>query len=548
MAGPNIPAAKRAGLPVDLARLTAEGDGWLTPEDRFALKTHGVCTQLQDGMFMIRVRIPGGVAPTAQVRGLGRVAARHAEDWLHVTTRQQIELHWVRDQEVAEVLEALARHGLSTRSACGHTVRNVMSSEDAGVGLDEPFDCFPDARLISDALVARSTELNVVLPSRVNIALGGSPRCRHDALVNDAGLISTVEEGVPGYEIWAGGSLGKSPSLAVLLTPFVARTDVLAAVEALVDVFVAHGRFDEPAKGRMKFVVADLGPDRFRAAWQEAFDAALDRPRPAVADVEVLDEADRVEILRHVPPGGWSAGVRPQRTPGLASVTIDLPLGDTCSSEIDLCCDLADRYADGHLTFTRDQNIAFRNVPLAGVAPIRAALAERGVHLLGEGQTAQIRACTGASVCALGITESPVAGRSLAANAALRRNSALRVFVSGCPNSCAQHQIGDIGLAGSKVRVDGRTSDGYQVYLGADLDGHEIGAVVGRVADADLDAAITAIVGTWEALRHPGESLGRTVRRFTADAFSQQIEAALEERWAAGPEPTRPAETPVLVP
>ncbi|HEX5367474.1 MAG TPA: nitrite/sulfite reductase [Acidimicrobiales bacterium] len=548
MAGPNIPAAKRAGLPVDIDRLTAEGDGWLTPEDRFALKTHGVCTQLQDGVFMVRVRIPGGVAPTGQMRGLGRVAARYAEDWLHLTTRQQVELHWVRDHDVADVLDALGRHGLTTRSACGHTVRNVMSSEDAGVGLDEPFDCFPDARLISDVLVGRSAELNVVLPSRVNITLGGSPRCRHDALVNDAGLISTVEDGVAGYEVWAGGSLGKSPSPGVLLTPFVPRTDVLAAVEALVDVFVAHGRFDEPTKGRMKYVVTDLGPDRFRATWQEAFDAARARPHPPVPEVEVLDEADRVEVLRHVPPGGWSAGVRPQRTPGLASVTIDLPLGDTCSSEVDLCCDLADRHADGHLTLTRDQNIAFRNVPLAGVAAIRAALAERGVYLLGEGQTAQIRSCTGASVCALGITESPVAGRGLAGNAALRRNSSLRVFVSGCPNSCAQHQIGDIGLAGSKVRVDGHTADGYQVYLGADLDRHEVGEVVGRVVESDLDAAVTAIVGTWEALRHPGEPLGRTVRRYTPEAFSQQIKAALAERWAAGPEPVSSPDSPVLVP
>ena len=515
--------------------------GGSPPEDGYALKTHGVCVQAQPQVFMVRERIPGGVAPTGQVRGLARVAARHAEDWLHLTTRQNVELHWVRDRDVEGVLASLARHGLSTRSACGHTVRNVMCSEDAGVGVDEPFDCFPDARLISDALIARSAELDVTLPSRVNIALGGSPRCRHDALVNDAGLISTVVDGVPGYEVWAGGSLGKAPSLAVMLHPFVPRTEVLAAVEGLVDVFVAHGHLDEPARGRMKFVVADLGPDRFRAAWQDAFDAARDRPHPPVPEVEVLPEADRVEILRLVPPGGWSAGVRPQRTPGLASVTIDLPLGDTCSSEIDLCCDLADRHADGHLTFTRDQNIAFRNVPLAGVAPIRAALAERGVHLLGEGRTAQIRACTGAAVCALGITESPAAARNLAGNAALHRNSSLRVFVSGCPNSCAQHQMGDIGLAGSKVRVDGRTTDGYQVYLGADLDEHEIGEVVGRVADADLDAAVTAIVGTWEALRHPGESLGRTVRRFTPEAFSQQITAALADRWAAGPELTESA-------
>ncbi len=115
--------------------------------------------------------------------------------------------------------------------------------------------------------------------------------------------------------------------------------------------------------------------------------------------------------------------------------------------------------------------------------------------------------------------------------------------MSGCPNSCAQHQIGDIGLAGSKVRVNGRTTDGYKVYLGCGLDEHEVGVVVGRVADADLDAAVTAIVGTWEALRHPGEPLGSTVRRWTVAAFAGQIQAALADRWASGPEPT---ETPVL--
>jgi sulfite reductase beta subunit-like hemoprotein len=537
MAPPDIPAAKRAGLPVDLERLAAEGDGWLTPEDRYALKTHGVCAQAQDGVFMVRVRIPGGVALTEQTRGLARVAARHAEDWLHVTTRQNVELHWVAAKEVAKVLDDLGRYGLSTRSSCGHTLRNVMCSEDAGVGLDEPFDCFPDARLISDSLVARSDELNVSLPSRVNIALGGSPRCRDDALVNDVGLVSTVLDGRAGYEVWAGGSLGKAPALAILLTSFVPREEVLAAVEALVDVFVREGRFDEPPKGRMKFLVEDLGADRFRAAWQSAFRCARDRPRPSVAAVELLGDGDRAAILAESPPGGWSVGVRPQRTPGLASVTIDLPLGDTSGSELDLCCDLADRHADGHLTFTRDQNITFRHVPLAEVTAIRAALADRGLSLLGEGDTAQIRACTGVAVCSLGITDSPGAGRALAGNAALARNSGLRAFISGCPNSCAQHQIGDIGLAGSKVRVNGRTADGYQVFLGADLSARQLGSVVGRVAEPDLDAAVNAIVGTWEALRHHDEAIGPMVRRLGPEAISAQIQAALEDRWAPGPEP-----------
>src|SRR5690606_17232264 len=119
-----------------------------------------------------------------------------------------------------DLLAELGRVGLSTRSACGHTLRNVMCSEDAGVALDEPFDCFPDARMVSDAIVARSAELNVVLPSRINASFGGSPRCREDALINDLGFVSVVHDGEAGYEVWAGGSLGKAPSVSIQLADF----------------------------------------------------------------------------------------------------------------------------------------------------------------------------------------------------------------------------------------------------------------------------------------------------------------------------------------
>jgi sulfite reductase beta subunit-like hemoprotein len=543
MPPPNIPAAKRAGLPVDIARLATDGDDWLAPEERYALKTWGICAQLQDHVFMLRIRIPGGVVPTAQARGAGRLAARYGEDWLHLTTRQNLELHWVLDRNVPALLDELTGYGLSTRSACGHTVRNVMASEDAGVGLDEPFDCLPDARLISDALIARSTVLNCNLPSRLNVALGGSPRCRHDALVNDVGLISTVEDGVAGYELWGGGSLGKAPKLAVLLAPFVPRDDVLAAVEAVVDVFVEHGTLDEPAKGRLKFVVDRLGADAVRAAWAAAFAAARLREHPPVAPVELVDEVDRAEILAESPPGGWRAGVRPQRRAGLASVTVDLPLGDITSFEMELFCDLADRHADGFLTLTRDQNLTLRNVPLAAVGTIRTRLGERGLHLLGEGHHAQVRACTGSAVCSLGITDAPGAGRDLSVRGSLHRNPSLRISASGCPNSCAQHQIADIGLSGAKVRVGDAVVDGYQVYLGADLDRHELGEVVGRVGDEHLGPAVDAIVGTWEALRHHGEILGRTARRVGLDAFANQVTAALQDRWAPGADTTDTSDT-----
>ncbi|HEX8770130.1 MAG TPA: nitrite/sulfite reductase, partial [Acidimicrobiales bacterium] len=466
MAAPDIPGAKRAGLPVNLARLATEGDGWLTPEDRYALKTYGVCAQEQDHVFMVRVRIPGGALPTAPARGLARLARRFSDDWLHITTRQNLEFHWVADKHVPEVLEQVGRVGLSTRSACGHTLRNVMASEEAGVSLDEPFDCLPDARAVSDAIVARSESLNCELPSRVNIAFGGSQRCRHDALLNDAGFVSVIHEDDAGYELWGGGSLGKAPSLAVKLADFIPRADTLAAAEALIDVFVAHGEFDTPAKGRMKFVVQRLGEDGFRSAWEGAFVEAKRRPHPPVADIEVLAEADRVAILTVVPAGGWSSGVRPERRAGFATLTVDVPMGDLCGADLEVVADLADRHGDGALNLSRDQNVVFRTIPVAAVADIRKRLLERGLYFAGEAHVPSIRACTGSAVCALGITKAPDAGVALLSNPALGRNSSLRVHVSGCPNSCAQHQVGDIGLAGSKVKVGGRTTDGYHVYLG----------------------------------------------------------------------------------
>ncbi len=408
MAAPDIPAAKRAGLAVDLDRLAEEGDGWLTPEDRYALKTWGVCTQLQDHVFMVRIRVPGGVLPTDQARTVARLAARHGSDWVHLTTRQNLELHWVADRAVRDLLADLERAGLSTRSACGHTLRNVMCSEDAGVALDEPFDCLPDAVAVSDAIVARSAELNCTLPSRINIAFGGSPRCREDALINDAAFVSVVVDAVPGYRVYAGGSLGKAPALAIELAAFIPRTDAVPAAVALAETFIAHGDFEKPVKGRLKFCIEGMGADAFRKAWREAFAEARARADgPAPVEIPVLGPGDRAAAIRRRPEGGWSAGVRPQREPGRASLTVALPLGDTNRSELELLADLADRYGDGHLILGRDQDVILRNVPVEHVGAIRVALTPRGLSFLGEARDAQIRACTGSAVCALGISPAP---------------------------------------------------------------------------------------------------------------------------------------------
>lgn len=536
MAAPNVPAAKRAGLRVDLDRLAREGDGWLTPEDRYALKTYGVCAQAQPGVFMVRVRIPGGRLTADEARGLAAVGAASGHDWLHLTTRQNVELHHVAAAEVPGVIDAVAATGLATRSACGHTLRNVMACPDAGVSLDEPFDCFPDALLVSDTIVARSATLNCVLPSRVNMAFGGCDRCREHALINDAGFVSVMQGDEAGYELWAGGSLGIAPQLAVKLADFIPRAHVLAAATALVDVFVEHGHFDEPKKGRMKFVVQAMGEEAFRAAFVSAYDAAVAAgvgEGAVAADVE-RSEPDLPALLAAVPDGGWGPGVRPQRTPGLVIATVRVPLGDLDTTDLVALAATAEAHGDGSLYVTRDQNIALRDVHVRSLPALRRDLAALGLGLDGADSASDVRACTGSAVCALGITDAPGVGDALTRTPGLGRASALRVHVSGCPNSCAQHQAGDIGLSGAKVRIGGKTRLGYHVWLGADIPGGVLGAVAGRVAADDVPAAVDAVIGAWEAVRRRGETLSQTVARIGVDAFAAHVTAVADGRFEAG--------------
>lgn len=541
MAAPDIPAVKRAGLPVDLERLAAEGDGWLTPEDRYALKTYGVCAQAQPGVFMVRVRAPGGRVAPAQARAVADLADAQGEGWVHVTTRQNLELHHVAARSVPSVLAACDAVGLTNRSACGHTHRNVMACPDAGVGLDEPFDCGPDARAVSAAVVARAAQLNVALPSRVNLAFGGCPTCADHARLNDGGFQSVVVDGEAGYRLWAGGSLGTMPYVAVALAEFVPRRHALAAALALTETFIDLGDLDNPKKGRLKFVLESHGAAAFGAAWLARFDrlaaATSYQPEP----VDVPDAVRLAEIMAHRPDGGWSAAVRPQRTPGLALVTVNVPLGDLSGDELRVLADLA-ALGDGHLYTTRNQNVQYRDVPVARVGELGEALGAVGLGLAGADSSVDVRACTGSAVCALAITAAPSAGARIAASALLARNGSLRVHVSGCPNSCAQHQAADIGLSGGKVRINGATRLGYTLSVGADVPAGRLAQPIGRVADDDVETAVTGVIGTWEALRHPGERLVDTLDRVGAAMFGSHV-ATIASGFEVGPAPVIPLVT-----
>ena len=545
---PDVPAAKRAGLPVDLDRLAAEGDDWMTGEERYALKMHGVCAQGQPGVFMVRIRT-SGVIDSDAARALAGLADDVSGGWVHLTTRQQAELHHVPARLVPPTLERVRRMGLSNKSTCGHTMRGVLSCPEAGVGLEEPFDCYPDARATADSIIARTPKLDTQMPQRINVAFGGCPACREHALINDLSFVSVLGPGGElGYEVWIGGSLGKTnPTLAVKAIDFLPRRSVLAAANALFDVFIEHCDFDDPRKGRLKFLLRKLGADRVVELFLAALGARLREEWPEPHPVSTPLSSSLASIFSRAPEGGWGSGVRPQRTPGWAMVTVNVPLGDIDSGDLRELARLADNYADEELHITRNQNVMFRHVRIEEVPVVREIVERLGMGLEGTDQARDVRSCTGGPVCSLALTPSQRLGFDLLDHPALARNSGLRVHISGCPNACAQHQTADLGFSGGKVTIGGNSVIGYQVWLGGDLRTGTFGQAVGRVSHSDVPAIVSAIAGIWEALRERGETLSDTVARLGIEAYQAQIEAVFRGRWEPGPEPAPPGPDPLAV-
>ncbi|MEX0657850.1 MAG: hypothetical protein WD080_01830, partial [Egibacteraceae bacterium] len=264
------------------------------------------------------------------------------------------------------------------------------------------------------------------------------------------------------------------------------------------------------------------------------------RPRPEPVPVAAPDPTSVAGVLALGPPGGWGSSVRPQRVAGRALVTVPVPLGDLDGADLRLLAALAEAHADATLYLTRNQNVGLRDVALAQVPAVRDGLAPSNLGLDGADQAVDVRACTGGPVCALAITPAQTLGAALAGHPALARSTGLRVHVSGCPNSCAQHQIADLGFSGGKVTLGGTTMLGYQVWLGGDVPAGAFARIVGRVSEPDVPAVTEAIVGIWEALRDRGQTLSQTVNRLGLDAFKAHIDAVCAGRWAPGPEPEEP--------
>jgi sulfite reductase beta subunit-like hemoprotein/uncharacterized protein (UPF0332 family) len=512
----------------DLARFRAGS----LPEPVFVEKRlrHGVYGQRQDGVHMLRSKLPLGLMTPEQLLAFADVTEVYGGGVAHLTTRQDIQIHFVPLDQTPALLRALDQGDMTSREACGNVVRNVTCAENAGVTAAEPFDPTGHALALARFLLRHPEAQS--LGRKVKIHVSGDPGPRWDrGRFHDLGLVAKVRDGARGFELRVGGGLGAVPHLAPVLFDFLPEADLLAAAQAVLVVFARHGEKKNRARARIKFLVADWGLERFReavlAAWQPVpwtgpevwveVPAAPPGPSEAPAPRSSAEEA-------------WRAtNVEPERVDGYRTVVVRVPRGDLSPAQLRGVAALLRDHVGSALRIGADQSLYLRSVSTARLSDVYEALVALDLALPGALGLADPVTCPGADTCKLGITSPRSVAR--AAQPTLDRLAqdpelaALKVRISGCPNACAQHHVADIGFFGAARTVGGVTAPHYIVMIGGEEGGAAFGTAHGKVPAARLGEAVESLARAWVAEREPGEVFGAWVRRTGRERFKVLLDA-----------------------
>jgi sulfite reductase (NADPH) hemoprotein beta-component len=508
---------------------------------------HGTYGQRQADAHMQRVKIPQGVLSAGQLEALADVAEAHGRGFVHVTTRQNVQLHFVTARGAEAAIRRIAEAGITTREACGNSVRNVTACPLAGVAADEVFDPTPYAEAFTRHFLRHP--LSSSLPRKFKVAFEGCPEDHAAAAIHDLGFVARrLPDGRRGFLVRAGGGTSTVPVSAQVLVELLPAGELLELSEAVVRVFHRLGDRVHRHANRMKFLVRKLGFEGFRleveaerarvraeGAPRLPFDAERPpgelppqgaHPPPPAADA--IAARVRAQVPRGpgiVPPvrpdlapqaaalaAFVRTNVRPQRQPGYVVVEVVLPLGDVTAAQLRAVADLAGAHGDGSVRLTREQDLVLRWVRREDVSALYAGLAAAGLGRSGAGTAARVTSCPGAESCKLAVTQSRGLGRLLEAH--LRAHPelvadapGLDLKVSGCPNGCGQHHVAAIGFQGSARKVGGQAVPQYFVLLGGGLgpDGARFGRLAAKIPARRVPAALERLVALYRAERAEGE-------------------------------------------
>ncbi len=498
-----------------------------------------------DAPGMQRIKIPYGGMDARQLEVMADLAEEYSDGIAHVTTRQDFQLHFIHVEDTPALMRRLATVGITTREACGNSVRNVTACPIAGVCQDQVFDVTPYARACADFLLGHPDVQD--FGRKFKIAFSG---CKDKAcglvMMHDMGAIATERTGEDGtveygFELYVGGGLGSVPFQAKLFDGFVPPEELLPIAQAISRVYARLGEKKNRAAARIKFLIKKLGIDEFRRLvmeeraqlpedprWQQYIDEARRfKERP----LKLTEDSNGVK-----PPAGFAAwrdsNVYNQRQQGYATVTITLPLGDITAKQLRKLADIARTYIDETVRTTVEQNMVLRWVSEGDLQAVYEELATVDLHAPGAGTIVDITACPGTDTCKLGIASS----RGLAAEIRermLRRSMeldevirGLRIKVSGCFNSCGQHHVADLGFYGVSRKRNDYTVPHFQVVLGGQWDSNagSYGLAIGAVPSRNIPEAVDLITGRYLSEHEIGESFQEFIQRIGKVSCRKMLE------------------------
>ena len=519
--------------------------GEMPPDEFRAFRlARGTYGQRQPDVSMLRVKIPLGVMTAAQLRAVADVAERWSRGFGHVTTRQNFQLHMVKMVDVEAAQRHLAETGLTTREACGNTVRNVTGCPMAGVGVHEPFDVTAVGQAIARHFLRKPE--NQRLPRKFKIAVSCCPHDCAKGAINDVGLIAKMKDGQPGFMMNVAGGLSTSPEAAHTLHEWLPVDEVIPWIEATLDVFDRMGNRQNRARARLKFVLRKMGWEAFSGELHRVRDAARAAGRgPEPIDLTAAAALARSPSLplafsRQTTPEETQAlaafrktNVVAQRQAGFVAVTLRLRRGDITAAQMRALADLAVKHADGTIRLTVDQNLLLRFVSQSRLVEVWRELVAIGIADAGASTIADVTSCPGADTCNLAVTGSRELATALSAALegdpkradAIDRGKDLDIKISGCPNSCGQHHIAAIGFHGAVRRVGGKAVPEYMLHLGGgvDADGAQFGRQGVRVPARRAPEALLRIVALIDREKLAGERAVTTLRRLEIDAIKEAL-------------------------
>jgi sulfite reductase (ferredoxin) len=468
--------------------------------------------------FMVRIRIPNGILNSGQLRTISDLTRRHANGIADLTVRQNIQLHWVTIESLPEILDGLQQVGLNTIAACGDVTRNVTGCPVAGVDHDEIVDASPLVLEATRLLAGNGEFYN--LPRKFKISIAGCRSWCSYPEINDVGLTAITRRvgGTPeiGFSLRVAGGLSADPYLGARLNAFVQWNQVLPVIKGVAEIFRDSEVLREHReRARLKFLFLRHGwtAERFLVELEDRIGFKLD---PAVEE-HAPDDVYRDHV-----------GIHAQNQPGLSYVGAVVLRGRITADQMQSAADLAERYAGGELRNTGMQNLLVVNVPTINAETLAQDLNGIGLRVGGSSFARGVVACSGTEFCKLAITETKSFSRWLVEELEDRMpgfDHHLKLHVTGCPNSCGQHWIADIGLDGKKTKISGRMVDAYYFCVGGALGLHQSTArpIGYRCAATEVPAAIERLLTHFQADREPGENL----RRFFARHSDTQLRGFL---------------------